>query len=199
MLKMLNIVWNSFKMALQELRVNKMRTFLSLFGITIGIFCIIGVLATVDILKRKVSGEVQTLGTNTIYIDKWEYSGGGDNYSWCKFVKRPTPTYEEMNFIESKSEFSDTVAFFASRNANVSYGDNSLTNVNIYSITENFMKIQSINLAAGRYSNDYDFTYGPNSTVIGHKVAEELFGNPDKAIGKQLDFNNHKAIVVGVL
>ncbi|PZX63509.1 ABC transporter permease [Hydrotalea sandarakina] len=199
MLKMLNIVWNSFKMALQELRVNKLRTFLSLFGITIGIFCIIGVLATVDSLKRKVSGEVQTLGTNTIYIDKWEYSGGGDNYPWWKFVKRPTPTYEEMKFIESKSELSDAVAFFASRNATVSYGDNSLTNVNIYSITENFMKIQSINLAAGRYINDYDFTYGTNSTVIGHKVAEELFGNPDKAIGKQLDFNNHKAIVVGVL
>ena len=199
MLKMLNIIWNSFKMALQELRVNKLRTFLSLFGITIGIFCIIGVLATVDSLKRKVSGEVQTLGTNTIYIDKWEYSAGGDNYPWWKFVKRPTPTYDEMKFIESKSELSDAVALFASRNATVSYGDNSLTNVNVYSITENFLKIQSINLAAGRYINDYDFTYGTNSTVIGHKVAEELFGNSDKAVGKQLDFNHHKAIIVGVL
>jgi len=199
MLKMLNIIWNSFKMALQELRVNKLRTFLSLFGITIGIFCIIGVLATVDSLKRKVSGEVQTLGSNTIYIDKWEYSGGGDNYPWWKFVKRPAPSYEEMKFIESKSDLSNAVAFFASQNATVSYGDNSLTNVNIYSITEDFLKIQSINLAAGRYINDYDFTYGTNSTVIGHKVAEELFGSPDKAVGKQLDFNHHKTIIVGVL
>lgn len=196
---MLNIIWNSFKMALQELRVNKLRTFLSLFGITIGIFCIIGVLATVDSLKRKVSGEVQTLGSNTIYIDKWEYSGGGDNYPWWKFVKRPAPSYEEMKFIESKSDLSNAVAFFASQNATVSYGDNSLTNVNIYSITEDFLKIQSINLAAGRYINDYDFTYGTNSTVIGHKVAEELFGSPDKAVGKQLDFNHHKTIIVGVL
>ena len=54
MIKVLGILWNSFKMALQELKVNKLRTFLSLFGITIGIFCIIGVLATIDSLKSKV-------------------------------------------------------------------------------------------------------------------------------------------------
>lgn len=53
MIKVLTILWNSFKMALQELRVNKLRTFLSLFGITIGIFCIIGVLATIDSLQTK--------------------------------------------------------------------------------------------------------------------------------------------------
>lgn len=142
MIKLLTIIWNSFKMALQELRVNKLRTFLSLFGITIGIFCIIGVLATVDSLKRKVKGEVQTLGNNTIYIDKWEYGGGGE-YPWWKFVKRPTPTYDEMKFIQAKSELADAMAFFASQNATLSYGDNSLTNTNIYSVTEDFNKIQS--------------------------------------------------------
>lgn len=197
-MKLITIIWNSFRMALQELRVNKLRTFLSLFGITIGIFCIIGVLATVDSLKRKVKGEVQTLGNNTIYIDKWEYGGGGE-YPWWKFVKRPTPTYDEMKFIQTKSELADAIAFFASQNATLSYGDNSLTNTNVYSITEDFNKIQSINVIAGRYISDYDFTYGTNATVIGYKVAEELFGNPEKAIGKQIDFNHHKAIIVGVL
>ncbi|RWZ87883.1 MULTISPECIES: ABC transporter permease [unclassified Hydrotalea] len=198
MIKLLTIIWNSFKMALQELRVNKLRTFLSLFGITIGIFCIIGVLATVDSLKRKVKGEVQTLGNNTIYIDKWEYGGGGE-YPWWKFVKRPTPTYDEMKFIQAKSKLADAMAFFASQNATLSYGDNSLTNTNIYSVTEDFNKIQSINVAVGRYISDYDFTYGTNATVIGNKVAEELFGNAEKAIGKEIDFNHHKAIIVGVL
>ncbi len=66
MLTMFTVVWNSFKMALQELRNNKLRTFLSLFGITIGIFCIIGVLATVDSLKQKVQGDLKSFGTNTI-------------------------------------------------------------------------------------------------------------------------------------
>ena len=73
MVKLLSILWNSFRMALQELKVNKLRTFLSLFGITIGIFCIIGVLATVDSLERKVQNDLKTLGSNTIYIDNWAY------------------------------------------------------------------------------------------------------------------------------
>ena len=57
------IIGNSFKMALQELWKNKLRTFLSLFGITIGIFCIIGVLATVNSLEQNIKNEVRSLAT----------------------------------------------------------------------------------------------------------------------------------------
>ena len=70
----LEIITSSFKMALQELWKNKLRTFLSLFGITIGIFCIIGVLATVNSLEQNIQNEVNSLGNNTIYVDKWDYT-----------------------------------------------------------------------------------------------------------------------------
>lgn len=96
MLTILSIVWNSFKMALQELRNNKLRTFLSLFGITIGIFCIIGVLATVDSLKLKVQADIKSLGSNTIYVDKWQYGNDDGNFAWWKFIKRPYPKLQEM-------------------------------------------------------------------------------------------------------
>ncbi len=86
-MKVIYIIWNSFKMALQEIKNNKLRTFLSLFGITIGIFCIIGVLATVESLQAKVKTDIASLGSNTIYIDKWEY-GGGPDFPWWKFIKR---------------------------------------------------------------------------------------------------------------
>ncbi|MGN6616472.1 MAG: ABC transporter permease, partial [Ilyomonas sp.] len=103
---------------MQELRVNKLRTFLSLFGITIGIFCIIGVLATVDSLQSKVQADVKSLGTNTIYIDKWQYSGGPD-YPWWKYVNRPTPKYNEVKFIEEKSTLASYVSYFNSTRATV--------------------------------------------------------------------------------
>src|SRR3954447_18132527 len=104
---MLGIIWNSFKIALQELRSNKLRTFLSLFGITIGIFCIIGVLATVESLESKVQGDLKSLGSNTIYIDKWDY-GGGPDYPWWKFVKRPYPKYKEMQDVKSRSRLASS-------------------------------------------------------------------------------------------
>ena len=64
-------------MALQELLKNKLRTFLSLFGITIGIFCIISVLATVGSLERNIQNDIKSLGNNTLFLDKWDYSAGG--------------------------------------------------------------------------------------------------------------------------
>src|SRR5882757_9286934 len=116
MLKLLSILWNSFRMALQELRVNKLRTFLSLFGITIGIFCIIGVLATVDSLERKIQNDIKAFGNNTIYIDKWDYGGGGNDYPWWKYVKRPAMRIEEMRFVKSKSQLAANAAMFVSAN-----------------------------------------------------------------------------------
>src|SRR5205809_4283641 len=102
MRRTIEIIGSSFKMAMQELLKNKLRTFLSLFGITIGIFCIIGVLAAVGSLENKIQTDIKALGSNTIYIDKWQYSGGPD-YPWWKFYKRPVPKFNEVAFIKEKS------------------------------------------------------------------------------------------------
>src|SRR5678816_3707111 len=99
----IEIVGTSLKMALQELWKNKLRTFLSLFGITIGILCIIGVLTVVNSLEYNIQSEIKTLGSNTIYIDKWEYAGGGPDYPWWKYVKRPSPKYDEVKQIKDRT------------------------------------------------------------------------------------------------
>jgi putative ABC transport system permease protein len=198
MLKLFSILWNSFKMALQELRVNKLRTFLSLFGITIGIFCIIGVLATVDSLEQKVQNDIKSLGNNTIYIDKWNY-GGGPDYPWWKYVKRPVPKYDEMKIVKEKSQLAAFATFFVSNNVNASYMDNILNNVNIYGVTEDFNSIQTIDIAHGRYLNESDFERGGPTCLIGYTVADELFGSQEKAVGKEVSYNGRRLIIVGVI
>src|SRR5215217_3352887 len=120
MRRMLAILSSSFKMALQELGKNKLRTFLSLFGVTIGIFCIIGVLATVESLKKSVSDGLKDMGTNTVYIQKWPWGGGGD-FPWWKYMKRPEPKYEEMKPIKDQSHYMDAAAFMLFNNSNLEY------------------------------------------------------------------------------
>lgn len=198
MLKLLSILWNSFRMALQELRVNKLRTFLSLFGITIGIFCIIGVLATVDSLERKVQTDLKSFGNNTIYIDKWNY-GGGNDYPWWKYVKRPPMKYEELKVIKSKSNLAAYAAFFVKSNVDLNYADNILSNVNLYGTTNEFNSIQEIIVNYGRYLNDADFSYGSSVGVIGFKVADELYGSAEKAVGKEISFRGRRVYVIGVI
>ncbi len=198
MLKLLSILWNSFRMALQELRVNKLRTFLSLFGITIGIFCIIGVLATVDSLERKVQDDIKSFGNNTIYVDKWNY-GGGNDYPWWKYMKRPPMRIDEMKFIKAKSQLAANAAMFVSTNVNLSYKDNILSNINMYGVSEEFNIIQTIEIENGRYLNESEFTRGTTTGIIGNKVADELFGNAQKAVGKEVSYNGRRVIVVGVI
>ncbi|MCK9402578.1 MAG: ABC transporter permease [Chitinophagaceae bacterium] len=198
MFKLFGILWNSFRMAMQELRVNKLRTFLSLFGITIGIFCIIGVLATVDSLERKVQNDIKTFGNNTIYIDKWNYGGGPDN-PWWKYMKRPPMRIEEMKFVKIKSQLAANVAMFVSNNVNLSYRDNILNNVNMYGVSEEYNIIQTIDIDYGRYLIESEFTRGATTGIIGYKVAEELFGNAERAVGKEVSYSGKRIIVVGVI
>jgi len=198
MIKVLSILWNSFKMALQELKVNKLRTFLSLFGITIGIFCIIGVLATIDSLKTKIKNDLSGMGNNSIFIDKWDYNGGPE-YPWWKFIKRPSMKESEMAFIQKKSTLASNLAFFVSTQANFTYEENILKGVNLYGVTKDFNAIQTFNIGYGRYFNETDFNRGVPFGVIGFKVAEELYGKPEKALGKSISYGGRRLLVIGVI
>ncbi|RFM28559.1 ABC transporter permease [Deminuibacter soli] len=198
MRKLLSILWNSFRMALQELKVNKLRTFLSLFGITIGIFCIIGVLATVHSLESKVQSDVQSLGSNSIYIDKWEYSGGPD-YPWWKFVNRPVPKYDEVKMIREKSGLAEYICYFNSVNTNVQAGNSQLNNVSIDGVSEEFNKIQTIDIGYGRYLNESEFLRGNPVCIIGYENADQLFGNAQKAVGQSVMFDKKKFDIIGVI
>ena len=198
MIKVFTILWNSFKMAIGELKANKLRTFLSLFGITIGIFCIIGVLATIDSLQSKIKSDLSSFGNNSVYIDKWDYSGGPE-YPWWKFVKRPSMKIEEMDFVKKKSTLASNMAFVMQTQESFSYEDNVLKGVNIYGITPEYKKIQSFDIGYGRFLSESDFTRGVPYVVIGYKVAEELYGKADKGVGKTITYNGRKLLVIGVI
>lgn len=200
LMRTLEIIGSGFKMAIQELRKNKLRTFLSLFGITIGIFCIISVLAVVNSLEQNIQNEVKALGTNTIYLDKWNYSdGGGPNFPWWKYVNRPLPKYSEMKQITDRSVNTKYAAFKIEANVDIEYAGNNLSGANLYGISEHFNDIQPIEISAGRYISDAEFNYGSNVVVIGNNVAENLFGDADRAIGKDISFQGKKVLVVGVV
>ena len=199
MFRFLEILWSSLKMALQEFRSNKLRTFLSLLGITFGIFCIISVLSTIGSMEVAIQKDIKALGSNTVYIDKWDYSGG-DDYPWWKFQKRPSPKYEELAMLRAKVPTAQNIAFNISTTANIEFEDDVLTNVNYYGISEDFINIQPVEVLVGRYLIQSDYDYASNAVVIGYVVAEKMFGNPEKAFGKQIKMRNgKKGVIVGVL
>ena len=199
MRRLLNILWNSFKMSLQELNNNKLRSGLSLTGVAFGIFCIISVLALVNSLQYKIQNDINALGTNTIYIDKWEYGAQEDNdYPWWKFVNRPQPKYEDVKYIKQRTSLAENVAYFAQRGTSLEYKNSELQNVGVYGLSDEYNQIQTVDIAAGRYFNESDFIRGMPVGVIGYENASQFFGSPEKALGKSIMFDGHRATIIGV-
>jgi putative ABC transport system permease protein len=198
MKKTLQILASTIKLAIQEIRKNKLRTFLSLFGVTIGIFCIIGVLATVSSLEKNVQDGVKALGSNTVYIDKWDYSGGAD-YPWWKYVNRPTPRIQEAELLREKVHADIKVVYNFSTQSFIEFKDDKLENINYHGVTSDFPAIQPLDIQYGRYLNQLEFDYGTPSILIGYENAEKLFGNPEKAVGAEVQLRKRKARIVGVI
>lgn len=88
MLKSIILFTESVKFAWDALIKNKLRTLLSLLGISIGIFCIITVLAAVDSLKKNIDDDLAEMGAEVVYVGKWPW-GMNINIPWWDIQKRP--------------------------------------------------------------------------------------------------------------
>jgi putative ABC transport system permease protein len=198
MRRTLEIIGSSFKMAMIELWKNKLRTFLSLFGITIGIFCIIGVLATINSLQYNIQNEIKSLGSNTIYVMKFEF-GGGMDYPWWKYVNRPQPKFAELREIAARTPSAKYVAYTIDNSGSVEFMSSSLSGVTYYGVTQQFSDIQSLVVAYGRYITEGEFERGSNVVVIGNEIAEKVFGSPEIALDKMITVKGKKLQVVGVI
>lgn len=198
MRKTFEIFYNSLQFAIGELSKNKLRTFLSLLGITFGIFCIISVMATVSSLERNVQNEFKSFGNNTVYIQKWAW-GGGSDYPWWKYMSRPVPRYREMQPVKDKTTLAAYVAFTFATNASIDYEDETLSGVNCFGITEEYDKIQPVEIGSGRYLTPAEFAAGSSSVVMGHVIAEKLFGKAENALGKSISVKGKKATVIGLV
>ncbi|MEP6466683.1 MAG: ABC transporter permease [Parafilimonas sp.] len=185
-------------MSLQELKNNKLRSGLSLTGVAFGIFCIISVLALVSSLQNKIQTDINALGTNTIYVDKWEYVNDND-YPWWKFVNRPQPKFEDVKYIQERSSLAQDVAYFNSRNINLDYDNYEMQNVNLFAVSNQYNSIQTIDIIFGRYFNEAEFKRGSPVAVLGYENATQLFGSAERAVGKTVTFGGHKANIIGVI
>ena len=183
--------------AWQSLVSNKLRSFLSLLGITIGIFAVILVFTIVDGLESNIRGSVQSLGNNVVYIQKWPWTFGPD-YPWWKYINRPTPQYYELDELQKRCKTTEAIAYRIGARKTVRYKSNSIQNAVVAGISHDFYRIKSFDLSSGRYFTQNETDAGYRMVLIGASIAEGLFGNEDP-LGKQIKISGQKATVIGVI
>jgi len=194
------IIGTSIVQALQELKANKLRTFLSLLGITIGIFCIIAVLTVLDSMKGNIQKEVSTLGSDVLYVGRWPWMDDGGEYKWWEYWRRASMTPTEVKAIESQvPDVAFATLCLPTRNMTLKYNDVELSSIAGYAVMADFDRVQNIEIARGRYLSASELDGGNNTVVLGDEIYNGLFpGNMDP-LGKAISFLGRKFIVVGVM
>ncbi|MES2829278.1 MAG: ABC transporter permease [Bacteroidota bacterium] len=191
------LIGESFRFAADALRQNKMRTILSLLGITIGIFTIIFVFSAVDTLRSKLQESIDKLGSKTVFVQKWPWGGFGD-YPWWKYVNRPEPSLRDYELLKDRLEYAQGVSFEISANSRtVKYRSNSVEGVGIRAGSQDFNKTWTLDFQDGRYFTDNESRAGSPVVLMGAEVADGLFNGND-AIGKTIIVMGRKLTVVGV-
>ncbi len=197
MLLYLRILKESFSFAVNALTNNKLRTFLSLLGVTIGIFSIIGVLAAVDSLEKEIKGSISSLDNSTMYIMRFSF-GPTEIPEW-KREQFPDVTYDEYQHISRTVPNLEAVSFILNvGQETLSYQDQSIDNVNIAPVTNEYYDIEALQIVNGRFYNEQESITGAPVIVIGDEIANSLFNGSDP-IGKKIRLYGQKFTVIGVL
>ena len=197
MLVYLRLLKESFGFAMNALRNNKLRTLLSLLGVTIGIFSIIAVLAAVDSLDKKIKKDLSSLDKNTIYLMRFSF-GPSEIPQW-KREQFPDVKYDEYEYLKSSMNDLDQMAyqFFVGRES-LKFESESVSDVNIVPVSHEFIEIQGLEFEKGRFYNESESNSGAPVIVLGFDIAKSLFGESEP-IGKNIRLYGQRFTVIGML
>ena len=194
----LRLLSEGFLFAFKSVVVNKLRTFLSLFGITIGIFCIISVFTVLDWMEKSIRDAINSMGSNVVYVQKFPWSFDG-NLAWWDIMKWPSVSISDYQSVKNKSTKAEAVSFIIAKTDKVKYKNNVANDAAVAAVTDDLERVVLFEIEKGRYFSPFEYSSGNSVAVLGAEVAERLFENADP-LGKEITMaEGYKARVIGIL
>ncbi|HLO90687.1 MAG TPA: ABC transporter permease [Lentimicrobium sp.] len=191
----LKLFRESYVFALKAIVVNKVRTMLSLLGITIGIFSIISVFTVFDSIELTIRKSVNSLGNNVLYVQKWPWAFGAD-YPWWEYMKRPEPRLNELTEIQRRSTASDASAYIVGTYRKIKHGRLSM-DASINAVSYDYPSVASLELQSGRYFTMDEATGGRPVAIIGSEIASQLYQGNDP-VGQKIKVFSRQVEIIGV-
>ena len=186
----------SLAFAFGSVIVNKLRTFLSLFGITIGIVSIISVFTVFDWMESSIRKSIESLGDNTIYIEKWPWTPDPD-IKWWDMIRWPPPSTDDYEALIRRSNSAEAICYTVYSGETIKYRGTAVNDTYITAVTHDFQDVRSFELEKGRFFTESESAAGKPVAVIGSEMADKLFDNIDP-LGREITIGRHKAQVIGV-
>lgn len=193
----------NFKIALQSIKGQLLRTILTALIISFGIMALVGILTAIDAIKNKLTGDFALLGANTFTIQN-----RGPSIRIGREGSRPEvfpniTYYQAMRFKERMNENQGALAsisFTATGIAEVKYNNKATDpNIRIMAVDESFMTTGGYELAKGRTLTETDLANAAAVTVIGPELQSKLFTNKENPLGKLIQIGGQRFRIIGVL
>jgi len=194
-----NTLRESYRMTLDAIRENKLRAILTLLGISIGVFSVIGVMTAIRTLESSIESGLNVFGTNTFTIQKWPAINIGGPRRNQKYRNRKNIDYQQYTELKKRAQIPVMVSVSeASAVHSVKYRDRSINkSVTLSGGDEGTLRSYNTFIGDGRNLLESDVAFSRNVCVLGMDVVDQLFPYEDP-LGKTIQINGLDYRVVGV-
>lgn len=190
------LLYESFAFAWSAIVTNRLRTFLSLLGVMVGIFMITAVFAVVDSLEDGLKSTFNMLDDEVLFIQKWPWAFD-EEYPWWKYVQRREVSLGDAELLAERLNTAHRVVFQAKTMLAAESKNSRMDGVFIAAVSEGYDEVIHLNIAEGRYFSPMEVAAGRAVTIVGHDVAVELTGDA-KALGEFIEVKGQRLEIVGI-
>ncbi len=187
--------YEGFKIALQAILANRLRSILTLLGVIIGVTSVITIISALEGLMNSFEDSVSSLGPTTFVVTRFGIITSEE--AWRAALKRKNLTLNDMRAIEDACRDCEEVAAEANNRARISRGNRGLRRVQVSGTSHNLLDIVDVELREGRFFTRQEYNRNSMVAFIGPDIAEELFPFTDP-IGKTIRIRGRKFKVIGI-
>ena len=184
-----------FAIALDALRVNKLRSSLTLLGVMIGVTSVMTIISALEGMSQAVEDDLSRLGPSTFIVQKFAIIRSEEEFR--KKIKRKPIKEEAVRMIGEQCDLVEKISSRAFDRASVKYQDETLRSVLVGAANYNYIDIVDIEVAQGRFHSYEDDLYRKQVVFIGSQIKETLFPNVDP-IGKEIKIGAKSYTIIGL-
>ncbi|MBI3193686.1 MAG: ABC transporter permease [Ignavibacteriae bacterium] len=191
----------SLVMALVAIKTNKLRSFLTLLGIAVGVFSIIGVMTAMGVLVNSIENGMTQLGAHTFQVQKYPAFGHGGSRERAKYRNRNNITYEEGLRVKENASLANIVGLEVWRGGRIvksSFGTKTNPNVGIAGEDLDGLTTNNWSIAEGRMFTKEEFSSGKRVAILGMQVVRKLFEHT-QPIGQTIQVDGEQYEVIGLM
>lgn len=182
-------------MAVSALWGHKLRAFLTVLGVAIGIFTVGTVTAIIDGLNKSFSDQISMLGSDVFYVSRANWFGGYEE--WIKSWRRKPITMDTAEFLEESCTLVSAATPVLQRNSTIKFKDRSLEFIETSGVNDRMPEIEGSDIAEGRFFTQSETRHRKDVAVIGEEIRKEFFPliNP---IDQTIKIDGHRFTVIGL-